>query len=150
MAPGQVTPFLCSHFLRPVEQISRDQRFVDAFVALAVPVEFAKINRIVQNLVDRRLRDSCAAPAKTEAFGEKYAWLRDRKEYEFFPSGNCVFTILTYCGECVRKVWLDGKRQRLENCLNSIIAGLSTAAEGVKAHRLKLERWERERQEQEH
>jgi hypothetical protein len=81
---------------------------------------------------------------------EKYAWLRARKEYEFFPSGNCVFTILTYCGECVRKVWLDGKRQRLENCLNSIIAGLSTAAEGVKAHRLELKRWERERQEQEH
>ena len=70
LPPGQVTPFLCSHFLCPMEQISRDQRFVDPFVALAVPVEFAKINRIVQNLVDRRLRDSCAAPAKTEAFGE--------------------------------------------------------------------------------
>ena len=33
----------------------------------------------------------------------------------------------------------DGKRHRLENCLNSIIAGLGVAAEGVKAHRLKLE-----------
>jgi hypothetical protein len=33
--------------------------------------------------------------------------------------------------------------------LNSIIAGLGAATEGVKAHRLKLERWERERQEQE-
>jgi hypothetical protein len=79
---------------------------------------------------------------------EKYPWLRDRKEYEFYPSGNFVFTILEYCGEGVRKVWSDGKRQRLENCLNSIIVGLSTAAEGVKAHRLELERWEGERQEQ--
>ncbi|HZD41956.1 MAG TPA: hypothetical protein VE131_14630 [Terriglobales bacterium] len=32
--------------------------------------------------------------------------------------------------------------------MNSIIAGLGVAAEGVKAHRLELERWERERQEE--
>ena len=32
--------------------------------------------------------------------------------------------------------------------MNSIIAGLRTAAQGVKAHRLELERWERERQEE--
>ena len=32
--------------------------------------------------------------------------------------------------------------------MNSIIAGLGAAAEGVKAHRLELERWERERQEE--
>jgi hypothetical protein len=80
---------------------------------------------------------------------EKYSWLRDRKEYEFYPSGNFVFTILTYCGEGIRKVWSDGKRQRLENCLDSIVAGLRAAAEGVKAVRLERERWERERQEQE-
>lgn len=41
------------------------------------------------------------------------------------------------------------QEERLENCLNSIVAGLRAAAEGVKAVRLKRERWERERQEQE-
>ena len=79
---------------------------------------------------------------------EKSSWLRDRKEYEFYPSGNFVFTILGYYGEGLRKVWSDGKRQRLENCLNSIIAGLGAAAEGEKALRLRREQWERERQEE--
>jgi hypothetical protein len=27
LPPGQVTPFLCAHFLCPIEQISRDQQF---------------------------------------------------------------------------------------------------------------------------
>jgi hypothetical protein len=80
---------------------------------------------------------------------EESSWLRDRKEYEFYPSGNFVFTILEYCGEGIRKVWSDGKRQRLENCLNSIIDGLGAAAEGEKALRLRREQRERERQEEE-
>jgi hypothetical protein len=79
---------------------------------------------------------------------EKSSWLRDRKENEFYPSANFVFTILEYCGEGLRKVWSDGKRQRLENCLNSIIAGLRAAAEGEKALRLRREQRERERQEE--
>jgi hypothetical protein len=40
------------------------------------------------------------------------------------------------------------KKQRAENCLNSIIAGLGTAAEGIKALRLRREQRERERQEE--
>jgi hypothetical protein len=95
--------------------------------------------------LNRREKQFSAAELRER---EKSSWLRDRKEYEFYPSGNFVFTILGYYGEGLRKVWSDGKRQRLENCLNSIIAGLSTAAEGVKAHRLELERWEREHQEE--
>ena len=96
--------------------------------------------------LNRREKQFTAAELRER---EKYSWLRDRKEYEFYPSGNFIFAILEYCGEGVRKVWSDGKRQRLENCLNSIIAGLGTAAEGIKTHRAELERWERERQEQE-
>jgi hypothetical protein len=96
--------------------------------------------------LNRREKQFTAAELRER---EKSAWLRDRKEYEFHPSGNFVFTILEYCGEGVRKVWSDGKRQRLENCLNSIIAGLGAAAEGVKTVRLKREQWEREWQEKE-
>jgi hypothetical protein len=80
---------------------------------------------------------------------EKSYWLRDRKEYEFFPSQNFALNIVTYCGEGVRRVWSDGKRQRLENCLGSVIVGLRAAAEGVRAVRLERECWERERQENE-
>ena len=96
--------------------------------------------------VNRKEKQFTAAELRER---EKSPWLRDRKEYEFYPSKNFIFTILEYCGEGIRKVWSDGKRQRLENCLNSIIAGLNAAAEGVKAHRLEMTRWERERQEQE-
>ena len=94
--------------------------------------------------LNRREKQVTAAEVRKR---EQDPWLRDRKEYVFNPSGNFVFTILTYCGEGIRKVWSDGKRQRLENCLNSIIAGLAAAAQGEKALRLRREEWERERQE---
>ena len=96
--------------------------------------------------LNRREKQFTAAELRER---EKSSWLRDRKEYEFYPSGNFVFTILGYYGEGLRKVWSDGKRQRLENCLNSIIAGLGAAAEGEKALRLRREQRERERQVEE-
>ena len=100
----------------------------------------------LKEALDRSEKQFTAAELRER---EKSSWLRDRKEYEFSPSGNFVFTILEYCGEGIRKVWSDGKRQRLENCLSSIIAGLGAAAEGEKALRLRREQRERERQEEE-
>jgi len=79
--------------------------------------------------LNRKEKQFSAAEMRERA---KSSWLRDRKEYVFFPSGNFVLSILTYCGQGIRKVWSDGKRQRLENCLGSFIAGLRAAAEGVK------------------
>ena len=96
--------------------------------------------------LNRREKQFTAAELRDR---QKSSWLRDRKEYEFYPSGNFVFTILGYYGEGLRKVWSDGKRQRLENCLNSMIAGLRAAAEGEKALRLRREQREQERQEEE-
>src|SRR5689334_8550168 len=52
--------------------------------------------------LNRRERQFTAAELRER---EKSSWLRDRKEYEFYPSGNFVFTILEYCGQGVRKVW---------------------------------------------
>jgi len=95
--------------------------------------------------LNRREKQFTAAELRVR---EKSSWLRDRKEYELYPSGNFVFTILGYYGEGLRKVWSDGKRQRLENCLNSIIAGLGAAAEGQKALRSRREQREQERQEE--
>jgi len=100
----------------------------------------------LREVVNRTEKQFTAAQMRER---EKSYWLRDRKEYEFFPSGNLVFNILTYCGEGVRKVWSDGKRQRLENCLGSVVAGLRLAAEGVKTLRLERERREREWHEKE-
>jgi hypothetical protein len=123
-----------------VDVVERDRRHQTCVKILDETIEIE-----LREGLNRREKQFTAAELRER---EKSSWLRDRKEYEFYPSGNFVFTILEYCGEGVRKVWSDGKRQRLENCSNSIIAGLGAAAEGVEAHRLELERWERERQEQ--
>jgi hypothetical protein len=76
---------------------------------------------VLREVLNRRKKQFTATELRER---EKSSWLRDRKEYEFYPSGNFGFTILGYYGEGLRKVWSDGKRQRLENCLNSIIAGV--------------------------
>ncbi len=44
--------------------------------------------------------------------------------------------------------WSDGKVQRLEKCLNSVVAGLIKASSVVKAKRLEWERREREWEEE--
>jgi cell division protein FtsB len=48
----------------------------------------------------------------------------------------------------IRAQWSDGKKQRVENCLNSFIAGLVTASHAIKKHREDEARREREREEQ--
>jgi hypothetical protein len=49
----------------------------------------------------------------------------------------------------VRCSWKDGKRQRVEECLNSFVLGLVRAAETLKERRLAREAWEREWREAE-
>jgi hypothetical protein len=45
--------------------------------------------------------------------------------------------------------WKDGKRERLEDCLNRFVAGLYVKAEGARSARLELGRRRREQQEEE-
>jgi len=52
-------------------------------------------------------------------------------------------------GGTVRKSWRDGKKQRVEDCLPGIIAGLLAAAHALKADRLAREEREREWKEKE-
>jgi hypothetical protein len=145
------------------QSVGRAMRLMDALIkALEAPSTVSIVERdrtrqtcvkILDETIEIELREGLNRREKQFTAAElrereKSSWLRDRKEYEFYPSGNFVFTILEYCGQGVRKVWSDGKRQRLENCLNSIIAGLGAAAEGVKALRLRGEQRERERQEE--
>jgi hypothetical protein len=68
---------------------------------------------------------------------------------KFFPSGNLSLKLdIGWGGRGLRGTWSDGKRQRVENCLNKFIATAYKAAAQKKSARIKRERDERERAEQ--
>jgi hypothetical protein len=65
-----------------------------------------------------------------------------RTKVEYVPTG--IFT-LAIVG---RRVWRDGKRRRLEDCLNDFVASLYATADAIKADRVararREEEWRRE------
>jgi hypothetical protein len=99
---------------------------------------------------------------------ESRAWLAPRVPDTYEPTGQLTFRIsdgAQYSRDL--RTWSDGKRRRLEGCLNDIMVGLVQAAEGAKAARraeeqrrrewaeaerrrqLEAERWEREKDRRE-
>jgi hypothetical protein len=68
-------------------------------------------------------------------------------EYDYFPSGRLFLRIETWGYSEIRKAWADGKKQRLENLLNSFVAGIIKTAESVHAWKMNREKEENERQE---
>jgi hypothetical protein len=79
---------------------------------------------------------------------EHRPWLHRFAPYVYFPSGRFVLSIEEYL-DGLRHQWSDGKKQKLENCLNAFIGGMFKAAEVLKARHLEWERQKREREEQE-
>ena len=75
-------------------------------------------------------------------------WLFRFAPHVYFPSGRFVLSIEEYLVGS-RHQWSDGKKQKLEKCLNAFIDGLFKAAEILKVRHLEWERWEKEREEQE-
>jgi hypothetical protein len=78
------------------------------------------------------------------SFGTERAY----PEFDFVRSGELSLQIENkYVG--LRRNWADGRRQRLENLINSIVGGIVAYLAGVKARREEFERrerrWERER-----
>lgn len=68
------------------------------------------------------------------------------------PTGRLVLRIHdadAYWAHGCRQSWRDGKKQRLEDRLNSVVSGLVEVAARRKEHEAKLERQARERREQE-
>jgi hypothetical protein len=84
-----------------VSVVERDRRHQTCVKILDETIEIE-----LREGLNRREKQFTAAELRER---ERSSWLRDRKEYEFYPSGNFVFTILAYCGEGLRKVWSDGK-----------------------------------------
>jgi len=79
---------------------------------------------------------------------EEYPWMYSR-EYDYSPNGLLSLRIKN--DDCLntRKTWTDGRRQRLEDCLNSFVGGLVRAAIAIKHLRTEREqrelRWQEER-----
>jgi len=68
---------------------------------------------------------------------------------KYFPSGDLSLKLdLGYWARGIRGTWSDGKRQRVENCLNKFIATAYKAAALKKAYRIDQERQRREWEDQ--
>lgn len=95
----------------------------------------------LRELVDRREREPTEKEKKDR---ERWPSLYSGPLYGYSPSGHLALYIVEYPGEGFRRVWCDGKKQRLENCLGSFLRGLLVAAGGLKAARVRREQWEKE------
>lgn len=78
---------------------------------------------------------------------EKHPWMTPSK-YDYIPSGKLSLKI-DKDAYGYRQSWNDGKKGRIENCLNAVIIGLIDAAFREKSQRAEKERLERERKEYE-
>jgi hypothetical protein len=76
-------------------------------------------------------------------------WQRThRPPTEYVPTGQLTLAILNIAHLRVPASWRDGKRQRVEDCLNAFVASLYLVADAIKAHRVQQERWRQEAEEE--
>jgi hypothetical protein len=97
-------------------------------------------------LVNRRQRELTQKEKKEQ---ERWPCMYSRPRYEYSPSGHQALYIVGYLGEGFRRVWCDGKKQKIEHCLDSFLRGLLIAAEELKADRIRREQCQKEREEKE-
>lgn len=119
----------------PVATQAGDERATTATV-LGTPLEIELREQVTQ--APHKL-----TPAE-KAEQKRNAWLYLPK-YDHHLSGQLTLGIKTW-GHGSRCNWADGKKQRLEHCLNAFIAGLIQIAVREQAQELE---WERERQRRE-
>jgi hypothetical protein len=101
--------------------------------ATVVTVAEENIGIAIEERVDRIER-------KPDPHGKATHW---GKEYDYISSGRLTIRLqLAYLG--VRQSWSDGAKQRLEDCLNSVMVGLVAAAEALNAQRLERDARQRE------
>jgi hypothetical protein len=71
-----------------------------------------------------------------------------RPPLECVPTGDFTLSILDLAHLSVQTSWRDGKRQRVEGCLNDFVASLYVVADAIKTHRIEQE-WRRKEAEEE-
>jgi hypothetical protein len=87
-------------------------------------------------------------PRRASHWDAIYAPSPPEPRRELVASGQYTLRIDISYISC-RRAWTDGKQQRLEQILNSIVVGLVVAAEKLREHRLEREKREREWREAE-
>lgn len=70
-------------------------------------------------------------------------------EYQQRPNGKLAFVVRNRTEGQNRHKWADGRAQRLEECMNAMVAGLIRIAEQLRLDKLEEERRKRERLEEE-
>jgi hypothetical protein len=148
------------------ESIDRASRIMDALIK-------ALDDRDIELMFDDEDRQTARIVVDGETLGfsleekthrERYQPTRaEQKELEknpyyryrlpddtFFPSGNLSLKLdIGWWGRGFRGTWSDGKKQRVEGCLNKFIIAAYKAAAAKKADRIERERQKLEWQEQE-
>jgi len=148
------------------ESIDRASRIMDALIK-------ALDDRNIELVFDDEDRQSARMVIDGETLGfsleektrrERYQpTLAEKKELQknpyyryrlpddkFFPSGNLSLKLdIGWWGRGLRGAWSDGKKQRVEGCLNKFIIAAYKAAAAKKADRIERERQRLEWEEQE-
>ena len=88
-------------------------------------------------------------PAEQKKLDENRYYRYQLPDDKFVPTGQLCLKLETGYGSGLRSSWADGKKQRIEHCLNKFIAAAYQAAAYQKAKRLEREREERARRERE-
>jgi len=89
-------------------------------------------------------------PAEQKKLDEDSYYRYRLPDDKYFPSGDLSLKLdLGYWSKGLRGTWSDGKRQRVEDCLNKFIVTAYKAAALKKADRIERERQQREWEEEE-
>ncbi len=91
---------------------------------------------VIEERVDRagHGESTIGAPPRRVRYGSGDDW---------HPTGRLVLRIDHSYLNGIRCSWGDGKKQRVEQCLNAFVVGLVAASEALKEQRLAREAWER-------
>lgn len=105
--------------------------------------------RITIALEERYRQEELPITEREHRRARLYQWDEPRPDTKRVPTGQLMLKITDGQVTDVRRTWGDGKKQRVETCLNSFIVGLVKAAE-VKSElqrrvRERERRWEEER-----
>ncbi len=94
-------------------------------------------------------RDHTPTPEELEA-AKGYTQIFQPPKWEYFPSGKLTLAIVNLSGWRIDdQQWSDGKKRRIEDCLDSIADVLAEILDRLVRRRAENEEWERTRPERE-
>jgi len=84
-------------------------------------------------------------PSRWHSSHDSDSWTyTPRPNYKHDPNGKLALKIKSFFPGQTRKTWSDGKRQRIENCLNAFVLELIRGAERKRLERIESDRREKE------